>query len=62
MVKSISAKVKKMLMSREIELTTQYDCSGCGSKVLQKCLPNNVPPSGNQNNLSFQLCCISGIL
>ena len=48
MIKSIRAKVKEMLMSREIELTTQYDCSGCGSKVLQKCLPNNVPPSGTK--------------
>lgn len=49
MIKSISAKVKEMLMSREIELTTQMTAVR-GSKVLQKCLPNNVPPSGNQNN------------
>lgn len=50
MIKSICTKVKEMLVSRERELTTQYDCSGCGSKVLQKCLPNNVPPSGNQKD------------
>lgn len=43
-IKLGGAKVKEMLMGREIRVNHRRTWSGCGSKVLQKVLPKNVPP------------------